>query len=161
MKKLIVLCLITLTCGCAGVLPYEDDVSCRLSDNYGMCMSIQDTYNGGKAHRKDLQLKPGKTVNPEQSGEPVQDSNGALSSRDLYIDNYYREISSLIREPETPLIRQPKQMRTLILSYSDASNQRTLYMPRYIYSIVEDPKYILHDYFRVPERDALILSPKD
>jgi conjugal transfer pilus assembly protein TraV len=160
MKKVIIILLGTLISACS-VLPYENDVSCRLEDNYGECMSIQQSYDGNAGH--DRRLVPGKRVNINGG-----DSSAAISSSgrheqgpaDMYVNELYREMAMLIREPVTPMVKAPKQMRTLILTYTNAPNRKTLYMPRYVYSIVEDAQFVIDQYFGTPERDAVMFEPR-
>lgn len=163
MKLTILFCLVLLVSACS-ILPYENDYSCRLEDNYGKCMSIKESYEGGKANNPDLQLVPGKRVDLNKTRRK---KNGDISahatqpsSEQMYIDELYREMSLLIREPETPIIKAPKEMRTLILSYAGPKNKKTLYMPRYVYSIVEDAEFVIKQYFKTPERDAQLIEPK-
>ncbi|MEO8755268.1 MAG: TraV family lipoprotein, partial [Casimicrobiaceae bacterium] len=57
----------------------------------------------------------------------------------------YRELAGLIENPVTPLVQPPKVLRTLIVSYSAGD---ALYMPRYVYYIAEDAKFVLGDYLQ-------------
>lgn len=163
MKLTITLIFILFLAGCS-VLPYENDYSCRLEDNYGKCMSIQESYDGGKAGDQNLRLIPGERVDLNKKSKKKKGDKHIFvpqpSSEQMYVDELYREMALLIREPETPIIKAPKEMRTLILSYSGQKNKKTLYMPRYVYTIVEDAEFVIKQYFKTPERDAHIIEPK-
>jgi conjugal transfer pilus assembly protein TraV len=163
MKITIIIALVSLASACS-VLPYENDYSCRLEDNYGKCMSIQDSYDGGKGNDADLKLVPGERVDLNRKHKKKKGAKYGyvpqLTSEEMYINELYREMSLLIREPETPIIKAPKEMRTLILSYSGQKNKKTLYMPRYVYTIIEDAEFVIKQYFKTPERDAHIIEPK-
>lgn len=164
MKRLITILLITMISGCS-ILPYENDYSCRLEDNYGKCMSIQESYDGGNSSNNDLRLIPGERVDMDKKKRKRKKGDKytytpQMTSEQMYIDALYKEMSLLIREPETPIIKAPKEMRTLILSYSGSKNKKTLYMPRYVYTIVEDAEFVIKQYFKTPERDAHIIEPK-
>lgn len=163
MKLTITLVLISFLAACS-VLPYENDYSCRLEDNYGKCMSIQESYDGSKANDPDLRLVPGERVDLHNKKNRKKGDKYAYvpqqTSEQMYVDELYREMALLIRDPETPIIKAPKEMRTLILSYSGQKNKKTLYMPRYVYTIVEDAEFVIKQYFKTPERDAHIIEPK-
>jgi conjugal transfer pilus assembly protein TraV len=163
MKRLTYISLLIFISGCS-VLPYENKVSCRLDDNFGKCMSIQQAYDGSKNDEGDLSLKPGERVDTKQrkrrKSKMVSHNEKQLTSEEIYVDELYQELSLLIREPETPIIRAPKEMRTLILTYSGTNDRKTLYMPRYVYTIVEDAEFIVRQYFKTPERNATIIEPR-
>ena len=153
--------ILALFLSACSVLPYENDYSCRLKDNYGKCMSIQESYQGAKDNAANLELVPGKRVELQQHARTKNgDVANQISSEHMYIEALYREMAALIREPETPITRAPKELRTLILSYTGDKDSKTLYMPRYIYSIVEDANFVIQHYFNTPERDTRILQPK-
>lgn len=145
-----------------SVLPYENKVSCRLGDNYGKCMSIQQAYEGNHKANKSANLVPGKRVKPPKGGnppEPQASEQQDTSARDLYVQSLYKELSALIQKPITPVIKAPKEIRTLVLTYAGPNDRKTLFMPRYIYTIVEDAEFVVDQYFSIPERDAQIFGP--
>jgi len=172
-RSITLLLMITAISGC-GILPYENNYSCRLKDNFGKCMSIQESYDGKYDSNDERQLVPGKRVNMNNSKwkkrkKSVSNKNARanketiaseMTSEQMYIDSLYKEMTHLIREPETPIIKAPKEMRTLILSYVGDGNKNTLYMPRYVYTIVDQAQFVIRQYFKTPERDALMVSPK-
>ena len=50
----------------------------------------------------------------------------------------------MLKEPNTPLLAPPKVMRICILPYRGDQNE--LYMMRYVYLLVDEPKWVVGDY---------------
>jgi len=69
-------------------------------------------------------------------------------------DSVYRELQGLLDAPVTPMLREGRSVRTLILPYADRERPDRLYMPRYIYSMVETPRWVLADYLVNPIESA-------
>jgi conjugal transfer pilus assembly protein TraV len=155
-KHILGLLFILFLGGCS-VLPYEDEYACRISDNYGKCMSIKQSYNGASA--PDLAPGENHRLTTKQAKAGKKDSTISMSSRDAYLDRYYEEVAGLIHAPETPVVKPSKTIRTLILSYSGSAQKRTLYMPRFVYSIVEESEFVLTQFYKTPEQDADIFVP--
>lgn len=143
--------------GCS-ILPYENDYSCRITDNYGKCMSIKQSYDGAAA--PDLIPGENHRLATKENASSKKDKAIIGSSRDIYLDGYYNEMAQLIHAPETPLVKPPKTLRTLILSYSGSVQKKTLFMPRFVYSIVDEPEFVLTQFYKTPEQDAGIFIPR-
>jgi conjugal transfer pilus assembly protein TraV len=163
-----------LMSGCSTVLPYSSDFSCK-NDDHGRCIEplnayalavseTQDTVDGtmdigepvsgsdrrrtrswrsddreGQGRSGPQQAPRGNSGNQLVSNQPVAPYEG-------YQQALYRELTGLIDQPETPMLTPPKTVRTLILPYSDGQATGTLYMPRFVYSIVEAPQFIMGNY---------------
>jgi conjugal transfer pilus assembly protein TraV len=50
----------------------------------------------------------------------------------------------MLKAPNTPLIAPPQVMRVLVLPYKGDMNE--LYMMRYIYLLIDDPKWVVGNY---------------
>jgi len=86
------------------------------------------------SHKKSIKNK--KTV--KQQNNPQEDAYLR------YKNSVYRELSGLINKPkETPMVRQPTQVRTLILSYTTQKDYKPLYMPRYVYYMLDDYMWVM------------------
>lgn len=160
MNNLTKILLVTFFVSGCSIMPYENDYSCRIKDNFGKCMSIQQSYDGSKGQ----DLEPGTHNRISINGEKRNSRSSksvATSSQDEYLQSLYSEMADLIHQPETPMVKPAKTIRTLILSYSGTTDKKTLYMPRFVYSIVDDAEFILNQYYRTPERDANMISPRD
>jgi conjugal transfer pilus assembly protein TraV len=141
MRRLILLfALAILLTGCASVFnPYESDFQCPETDR-GKCVSVQDAY--GESVQKNLSKENKEELKNEKPKE-----GDALKSQDKkndYQEALYKELAGLLKEPITPVVAPPKVMRVLLLPYKGDVNE--LYMLRYIYFFVEEPKWILGDY---------------
>jgi conjugal transfer pilus assembly protein TraV len=145
MRRLVLLFVLAiLLTGCASVLnPYESDFQCPDTDR-GKCVSVQDAY--GESIQKNSSTENKDEVKSEKPKE-----GNALESQDKKNNDYqealYRELAGLLKEPLTPIVAPPKVMRVLLLPYKGDSNE--LYMIRYVYFFVEEPKWILGDYLSV------------
>jgi len=73
----------------------------------------------------------------------LEDKPEAAASGSAYTEALYNEIKGLLKEPNTPIVRPPKIMRVLVLAYPEGN--RKLYMPRYVYTIVDDPRWVVVD----------------
>jgi conjugal transfer pilus assembly protein TraV len=160
--------------GCKTLVPYESTFMCEKSRDFGRCMDVQQAYEDalGAAPANPAQLQPGakepefryKGANAakptKRSGaQPALGGAGSqeprllrttltLSPEELYRDREYRELAGLIEQPVTPVVKPPKVLRTLIVSYTAGES---LYMPRYVYYFADEARFVLGDY----------LSPKD
>ena len=143
--------------GCA-IVPYEENFSCRATDNYGKCVDVAGAYEEAVTGiERGERLEPGKelksgrrgTVPEEARANDVQTTHTAYSD---YRAAVYSELGELVRAPVTPMVRPPQAMRTLIVSYSKSNQKTTLYMPRYVYSIVEGPSWVMGEYLDREEK---------
>lgn len=164
----IILCLFLLA-SCAGIFnPYESEFSCPQTYE-GKCVSIQKAYqealdpNYKEPVKKTYLYEYNRDIVDAKSrgssgAEGRSDARGVLSldegkgssrlekaeKEDYgYTATLYSEIKGLLKEPQTPIIMPPKAMRVLILAYPHGDTK--LYMPRYIYAIVDSPKWVVVD----------------
>jgi conjugal transfer pilus assembly protein TraV len=167
MRSSLVLAL-ALLAGCKVLVPYDNQFACAKSHDYGKCMDVQSAYEEARSHQgiptgPEEPGTPFKTTGPRTPNKPAPARPAELRgelAREAYQpedaaarlrDARYRELAGLIENPVTPLVRAPKVLRTLIVSYSAGG---TLYMPRYVYYFGEDAQFVLGDYLEAapPER---------
>jgi len=136
--------------------------------DYGKCMDVQSAYEEARAKQGSptgpaepgtpfrptgprTPARPAPTQPPELRGALVREAWQPEDAAARLRDARYRELAGVIENPVTPLVRAPKILRTLIVSYS-AGN--TLYMPRFVYYFAEDAQFVLGDYLQAapPER---------
>lgn len=155
----IVLPALALLSSCATVgslmSPYSEKFDCKNSD-HGQCIHPDQAYDdavAGRPSRSDPAVTADKKLlkdtlpaSPEMPGRRVRQRGAAPSSFSGYRDSVYRELRGLIDAPVTPMLRQPRTIRTLILPYADRQRPDRLYMPRYVYSILEAPSWVVGDY---------------
>lgn len=137
--------------GCS-LVPYHNDFACKLEDGYGKCISSDDAYTEattgmdmGHAITED-----GVADDPKASAAKAASTKAAAVKPDAnyqgYRDRVYQQMSKLVDAPQTPVVRQPTVVRTLILSYSPGLDDQTAYMPRYVFTMLNGPKFVLTDY---------------
>ncbi len=145
-----------LLMSCSTLIPYEENFACRNRDNLGKCLDVDRAY--GEAvddthHYGHFDENAGAGNSPVHAdGDPGvsdRDSDRVTRAFRSYKQREYRELSSLIESPVTPVVKPPRVIRTLILPYAgtrDDRNKQYLYMPRYVYSILEEERWVLGNY---------------
>lgn len=163
--------LTTVVSACASVTPYDSDFSCKSTD-YGQCIHPDGAYalavaNTGAdvetsgAEGEPVNRRQRRTRNREERRDDVgtqqQPALIPISTVNTPYEGYqqavYREMSGMIDQPVTPMLTQPKVVRTLIMPYSDESTTGALYMPRFVYSILEGPQFVIGDYLSEQKQD--------
>ncbi|MCP3731332.1 TraV family lipoprotein [Sphingomonas sp. MG17] len=148
-----------LLSGCATLgsvmSPYSEKFSCK-NDDHGQCIHPEKAYADAVARiasksdpkvtndRSILKAQGAAELKP-QRGKPVPSAYGS------YRDSVYAEMKGLLEAPVTPMLKPARTVRTLILPYADRQRPDRLYMPRYIYSILDKPAWVIGG--------ALISSP--
>lgn len=136
------LCILMIS-GCAILNPYESKSMCPTKDNFGKCVSMMDAYKSVEEDQNEKgNVDQNKTVgNVKPNQKDIQSSNTKMKGELSYRSALYKEISDLLREPKTPMVRPPTVRRVLILPYEDGA----LYMPRFIYVMIDKASWILTD----------------
>lgn len=153
-----------LLAGCKTLVPYDSKFACEGTQDFGRCMDVQTAYqdalSGTPAARK--LASPGRESLSSQhrniaraTGTATLKRRSAQQSRgkpltvptgeELYRDAKYRELAGLIEDSVTPLVQAPKVLRTLVVPYSAGGS---LYMPRYVYFLADEAKFVLGDYLK-------------
>jgi conjugal transfer pilus assembly protein TraV len=152
--------------GCSTVgslmVPYSEKFSCKNPD-HGQCIHPEQAYEdavAGRTPRSDPAVTRDKALlqdgvmampaamAPKSDGKPVA---GGYAG---YRDSLYRELQGLIDQPETPMLKPVQAVRTLVLPYADRQRPDRLYMPRYVYSILERPSWVVGGYLVSPVSPA-------
>ena len=186
MKKITLYLALSLMGGCS-LVPYENEFSCNLQDNFGKCISVEDAYEEAvtgvekyphmtraseqarkaRAERKQ-KISGAQQVKEQPIGTPAYQAENETSQLGVaesaesaysgYRDQVYNQLGTMIESPRTPMIKPPRSVRTMILPYSSELKRNRLYMPRYVYSIVEEPRFVMGQYlYKKPElTDSLI-----
>jgi conjugal transfer pilus assembly protein TraV len=182
-KLLSVGALALVVSGCSSFMPYSSQFSCK-NDDHGRCIEPLNAYAVAVTETEDSlpgTVDRGVAVNPnaEKKGrgrswrsrggrrisepQPIPNSDGdtqlvgytPATGYEGYQQALYRELTGMIDRPETPMLTPPKTVRTLILPYSDSQAAGTLYMPRFVYSIVESPRFVMGNYLTRQQDDDL------
>jgi conjugal transfer pilus assembly protein TraV len=152
--------------GCAAVgsvmSPYPEKFGCKNSD-HGVCIHPETAYEdavAGRTSRSDPAVTNDKRLlrskgHEHSSATPVPSARAgrAALAPDAYAgyrDSLYRELQDLIEQPVTPMLKAPRTVRTLILPYADRQRPERLYMPRYVFSILDRPEWVVGDYLVAP-----------
>lgn len=136
-----VLFLVATLTGCsAGV--YSSEFTCPTSYN-GRCISLPTAYD---LARSGKDMPPGhEEKNDDLPKVPIAGSDlpPVESAHLSYKESLFKKFDSLLQEPTTPVVAPPQVMRVLLLPYKGEANE--LYMLRYVYFFVDEPKWILGD----------------
>lgn len=137
-------------CGTVGSLmsPYSEKFSCK-NDDHGQCIHPDRAYSdavAGIASKSDPKVTSDGSILRAQTLRPDTRRNArsaAAGAIEGYRDSVYRELKALIDAPVTPMLKPARTVRTLILPYADRQRPDRLYMPRYVYSVVDKPVWVV------------------
>lgn len=132
MRKYTIIAILAtmLLSGCALVNPYKEGFECPGYDK-GKCTSVKNAY------KEDISSPVAKT-----DGSKTTDGAGAAETD--YQKEVYGKLSALLKAPKTPMVAPPKVMRIMFLPYKGDNNE--LFMTRYAYFMVDEPKWIMGEY---------------
>jgi len=145
MKRILIALIVPLlACSCAILNPYKDDFECPVADK-GKCVSIERAYKESN-ERKDPAATQGlvKDKKVEKAKQEAPVVSDATKAEDAWRKEVYSTLQELLKDPKTPIVTPPKVMRLLILPYQNGKHSE-LYLPRYIYFIVDEPRFIMGD----------------
>jgi len=168
MKKCLIIMITLVMCGCGAALnPYKDDFSCPDHDR-GKCIRVEGAYkeslqrrNGGALSEKENRKACEKcreeakknnvsedaycsACNIPETGKPANKHVVNQSSETIYQNAVNNKLAAMLKAPNTPLIAPPQVMRILVLPYKGDMNE--LYMMRYVYLLIDDPKWVVGNY---------------
>lgn len=139
--------VIALLTGCATVgsmmSPYSEKFDCKNSD-HGQCIHPDKAYAdavAGVASKSDPNVTNDRKMLRGNAPRPARVADG--SAYGSYRDSVYQELKGLIDAPVTPMLKPARTVRTLILPYVDRQRPDRLYMPRYVYSVVDKPVWVV------------------
>jgi len=132
--------------------PYQSEFTCPQAEK-GKCVGIKEAYQESLKQEKEEAMKEYSVVK-EFEKESKKEANATSSylrgelllspAEERYVESLYDTLTKLLREPQTPVVVPPKIVRVLILPYQN-SEGKNLYSARYVYVIVEEPKWILQN----------------
>jgi conjugal transfer pilus assembly protein TraV len=109
--------------------PYSSDFSCPRTAN-GKCVSVSEAYEASLSSK-------GSTTSDSKK-DHSSDIAGSFEAE------YFRKLSSLLKEPVTPMVKPASVQRILFLPYT--GQERELYMYRFAFFFTDDPSWIMGDY---------------
>lgn len=152
-----------LLSGCAtmGSLmsPYSEKFSCK-NDDHGQCIHPERAYEdavAGVTSKSDPAVTNDRKMLRDQTAAKRgqrSDHAGPPSAYGTYRDSVYQELKGLIDAPVTPMLKPARTVRTLILPYADRQRPDRLYMPRYVYSIMDKPVWVVGGSLVAPPSQA-------
>jgi conjugal transfer pilus assembly protein TraV len=137
--------------GCATLgsvmSPYSETFSCK-NDDHGQCIHPEQAYAdavAGVGSRSDPSVTNDRSILKRQGMADRRSRRGVAptSAYGSYRDSVYAEMKGLLEAPVTPMLKPARTVRTLILPYADRERPDRLYMPRYIYSILDRPAWVV------------------
>lgn len=161
-RSLLTFSLLVGLSGCATVgsmmSPYSEKFDCKNSD-HGQCIHPDRAYAdavAGVASKSDPKVTKDRAMlrgqDPEHTGTRSRTEAGG-NAYGSYRDSVYRELKGLIEAPVTPMLKPARTVRTLILPYADRQRPDRLYMPRYVYSVIDKPVWVVGGAFvAAPDR---------
>jgi conjugal transfer pilus assembly protein TraV len=134
-------------CASVGALmsPYSEKFDCKNSD-HGQCIHPERAYEdavAGTPSKSDPEVINNKKMPRSTRFSMKGRSRAKGSAYGRYRDSVYQELKGLIDAPVTPMLRPAQTVRTLILPYADRQRPDRLYMPRYVYSVVDKPVWVV------------------
>ena len=164
-RSLLSLGLLAALSGCAAVgsmmSPYSEKFDCKNSD-HGQCIHPDRAYEdavAGVASKSDPRVTNDRAMLRDQAPDKEKakgrsGNNAASTAYGSYRDSVYQELKGLIEAPVTPMLKPARTVRTLILPYADRQRPDRLYMPRYVYSIVDKPIWVVGGTLVTPPSQA-------
>jgi len=143
----LILFVISFLAGCAVFNPYSDEFQCPHVDK-GECTSMQNAYEKSISTEADDIDDESHLERADKCTNCVKDKKTAAGekkeqkedARYDYQKKLYNKISSLIKNPRSPMVAAPNVMRVLMMSYTGPGND--LYSYRFVYIFVTEPKWI-------------------
>jgi conjugal transfer pilus assembly protein TraV len=138
------ICAPALT-GCTTLVsPYSTAFQCPDSDK-GKCVSVKTAYDESIEENPLVKESTCDECDGKEEKKDGGKSKNASVRRDVnilkynYQDSLYKKMTSILEQPETPLVIPPDVMRVLIPSYTGADNE--LFSARYVYFFVTEPRW--------------------
>ena len=142
-RVLYLLTFAVLLGGCSVLNPYRSEFTCPQKEN-GKCVGVDNAYYESLTKTKD---KRENHESVKKDGPVKAPVNGTgQRSELLYQEEVFRKLTGLLKEPVTPLVAPPKVMRVLLLPYKGEGGE--LFMPRYVYFMADDPRWIMGGYLK-------------
>lgn len=144
----------------SAMSPYSEKFSCK-NDDHGQCIHPEKAYKDavqGLSSRSDPAVTRDKALLKAKQQSATRRGRSDVGAYGSYRDSVYRELQGLIEAPETPMLRPSQAVRTLILPYADRNRPDRLYMPRFVYSVLETPSWVVGGYL-VPPTSAAARVP--
>ncbi|MEM4134370.1 MAG: TraV family lipoprotein [Candidatus Micrarchaeia archaeon] len=132
--------LMLFSYGCASTLnPYSGDFTCPQTES-GKCVSILEAYQESVGQKRGTILSESSSANNTMMSNAV---NEYSNYENLYSEALFDRLKQVLVNPKTPIIAPPKVIRIMVLPYTNG--QKEFFDSRYIYLVVDDFHWVLHD----------------
>ncbi len=138
-----------LLSGCATLgsmmSPYPETFSCK-NDDHGQCIHPERAHAdavAGVVSKSEPAVTNDRKILKDQGTTPRGGRQSAPDAFGSYRASLYHELKGLLEAPVTPMLKPARTVRTLVLPYADRQRPDRLYMPRYIYSILDKPAWVV------------------
>lgn len=129
--------------GCSTLGIYDNEFTCPSSYN-GRCISLPGAHELAlQGNDQPENVSVAKSLNTTDLDETTATLNREESAHASYKESLFKRFDTLLKEPATPVVAPPQTMRILLLPYKGDSNE--LYMLRYAYFFVDEPRWLLGD----------------
>jgi conjugal transfer pilus assembly protein TraV len=130
--------------------PYHDDFQCPFKDkNNGKCVSVPEAYAEAAGEPYKKYENPGNPLGMELAAKDAAAKAGPSNSEVAYKSAVYKKLTSLISDPQTPMVAPAQVARIMFVRYK--GNDGELYMPRFVYFFLSDPEYVISEGDLKPE----------
>jgi conjugal transfer pilus assembly protein TraV len=156
-----IIVVLALLSGCTTLgsmmSPYPEKFGCKNSD-HGVCIHPEKAYEdavAGRPSRSDPAVTNDKKLLKAHGDLPAAHGKVTATAPSTaafagYRASIYAKLQGLIEQPVTPMLKSPRTVRTLILPYADRERPDRLYMPRYVFSLLDRPEWVVGDYLVEP-----------
>jgi conjugal transfer pilus assembly protein TraV len=135
--------------GCSALVsPYSTTFQCPDSDK-GKCVSVKTAYDESVDDNPLVKNPPCEDCDEEknkQDSDEAKKTHKDSSAQPVvnhlkykYEDTLYKKLTSIIEQPETPMVIPPDVVRVLIPSYTGSDNE--LFSNRYVYFFATEPTW--------------------
>ncbi len=157
LKKLGIVVSLIFFSGCAILNPYHESFTCGKTPN-GKCVSVTAAYNESLGIPPQTNGVSGEVPKPlgnvvPQGVPPLPPAIMPISAAGGYQSLVLARLSELLSEPSPPMLAPAQVLRVLILPYK--GRESALFMERYVYLIMDQPKWV----FGESNREADMTSP--
>lgn len=163
-KNYVILALIGVVSlsGCA-LTPYEEDFACEGTEDYGRCVSVEGAYEqavtgvpqGTKITRDHDEEDEGDGFYEDEFDDEslaAEKEEAGVDETSRYVSyraSVYSKLKRMVKEPVTPMVKQPEVVRTLVLNYQSEIEGTPLFMHRYVYFFGDKPKWVMGEYQQI------------
>lgn len=134
--------------GCS-IFPYEENFACDAEKNFGRCVDVNGAYvtaTTGNPEGYEMTEDGGAPAEAGRVKDAGNHETQVSQPRQTYTDyrqSVYAKLQNMVESPQTPMVKPPEVVRTLIMNYKTTASGRPLFMPRFVYFFATDPDWVI------------------